>query len=145
MHIDRRRVLALLGFGAAAPATTAAAKDGAAFHHGVASGDPLQDRVILWTRITPQGAGDVVYRWSLDPVDRKGGAKRGEGMTGPDRDYTVKVDVSGLDPGRAYTFQFEAGGARTPLGRTRTLPDGPTKGAVLACCTCALYPHGPFH
>lgn len=138
-------MLALLGFGAAAPATAAAAKDGAAFRHGVASGDPLQDRVMLWTRITPQGAGDVAYRWSLDPVDRKGGGKRGEGMTGPDRDYTVKVDVSGLDPGRAYTFQFEAGGAKSPLGRTRTLPDGPTKDAVLAVCTCALYPNGYFN
>jgi alkaline phosphatase D len=145
MRIDRRRMLALLGFGVAAPATEAAAKDGAAFHHGVASGDPQQDRVILWTRITPQGAGDIGYRWSLDPVDRKGGGKRGEGMTGPDRDYTVKVDVSGLDPGRAYTFQFEAGGARSPLGRTRTLADGPTKDAVLAVCTCALYPNGYFN
>ena len=145
MRIDRRRLLALLGLGAAAPATGAAAKDGAAFHHGVASGDPLQDRVILWTRITPQGAGDVAYRWSLDPVDRRGGGKRGEGMTGADRDYTVKVDVSGLDPGRAYTFQFEAGGAKSPLGRTRTLADGPTKDAVLAVCTCALYPNGYFN
>ena len=145
MRIDRRRVLALLGLGAAAGATEAAAKDGAAFHHGVASGDPLQDRVILWTRITPQGSGDVAYRWSLNPVDRRGGGKRGEGMTGPDRDYTVKVDVSGLDPGRAYTFQFEAGGAKSPLGRTRTLPDGPTRDAVLAVCTCALYPNGYFN
>src|SRR5437899_555528 len=145
MRIDRRRVLALLGLGAAAGATEAAAKDGAAFHHGVASGDPLQDRVILWTRVTPQGSGDLAYRWSLNPVDRRGGGKRGEGMTGPDRDYTVKVDVSGLDPGRAYTFQFEAGGAKSPLGRTRTLPDGPTRDAVLAVCTCALYPNGYFN
>jgi alkaline phosphatase D len=145
MRINRRRALALLGLGAAAPAARAQAKEGAAFHHGVASGDPLQDRVILWTRITPQGGGDIEYRWSLNPVDQKGGGKRGEGMTGADRDYTVKVDVSGLDPGRAYTFQFEAGGAKSPMGRTRTLSDGPTKDAVLAVCTCALYPNGYFN
>ncbi len=145
MRIDRRRALALLGLGAAAPATRALAKDAAAFHHGVASGDPLQDRVILWTRVTPQGPGDIEYRWSLDPIDRRGGGKRGEGMTGADRDYTVKVDVSGLDPGRAYSFQFEAGGAKSPVGRTRTLADGPTKDAVLAVCTCALYPNGYFN
>ena len=147
MRIDRRRALALLGLGAAAaPATRAAAKDGAAFRHGVGSGDPLQDRVILWTRITPSGAGEVAYSWSLNPLDRRaGGAKRGQGITGVDRDYTVKVDVSGLDPGRAYSFQFESGGVKSPVGRTRTLPDGPTKDAVLAVCTCALYPNGYFN
>jgi alkaline phosphatase D len=145
MRINRRRALALLGLGAAAPAARAQAKEVAAFHHGVASGDPLQDRVILWTRITQPGAGDIEYRWTLDPVDRKGGGKRGEGMTGADRDFTVKVDVIGLDPGRAYTFQFEAGGAKSPVGRTRTLADGPTKDAVLAVCTCALYPNGYFN
>src|SRR5579862_2859896 len=107
MRIDRRRALALLGLGAAAaPATRAAAKDSVAFRHGVGSGDPLQDRVILWTRVTPSGSGDVAYSWSLNPLDRRaGGAKRGQGITGADRDYTVKVDVSGLDPGRAYSFQ----------------------------------------
>ncbi|MFL5298123.1 MAG: alkaline phosphatase D family protein [Phenylobacterium sp.] len=147
MRLDRRRALALLGLGAAAPAGQAAAagKVEAAFNHGVASGDPLQDRVILWTRITPKGRGDVMYRWRLEPVDRKGGGKRGEGVTGADRDHTVKVDVTGLDAGRAYTFQFEAGGAKSPVGRTRTLPDGPTKDAVLAVCTCALYPNGYFN
>ena len=145
MRLDRRRALALLGVGAAAPAAEAVAKPQAAFLHGVASGDPTQDRVILWTRITPGGRGDVMYRWRLDPVDRKGGGKMGQGVTGADRDFTVKVDVVGLDPGRAYVFQFESGGAKSPLGRTRTLPDGPTKDAVIAFATCALYPNGYFN
>jgi alkaline phosphatase D len=106
----------------------------------------LQDRVILWTRITPSGSGDVAYSWSLNPLDRRAGcAKRGQGITGADRDYTVKVDVSGLDPGRAYSFQFEAGGVKSPVGRTHTLPEGSTKDAVLAVCTCALYPNGYFN
>ena len=148
MRIDRRGVLALLGLGAAAPASRAAAKTQAAFHHGVASGDPLQDRVILWTRITPGDGGDIDYRWRLDPVGGKGGGgggKRGVGVTGPDRDYTVKVDVNGLDPGRAYSFRFEVDGATSPVGHTRTLPRGPTKDAVLAVCTCSLYPNGYFN
>jgi alkaline phosphatase D len=145
MLIDRRRALALLGLGVAGPAGLAEAKDAGGFHHGVASGDPLQDRVILWTRIAAPGPGDIEYRWRLDPVDGKGGGKRGEGITGPDRDFTVKVDATGLDPGRAYSFQFEAGGAKSPVGRTRTLPEGPTKDAVLAVCTCALYPNGYFN
>ncbi len=145
MRIDRRGLLALLGLGAAAAAGRARARGTPSFQHGVASGDPLQDRVMLWTRITAHGSDEIAYRWTLDPVDRKGGGKRGSGVTGPDRDFTVKVDVVNLDPGRSYNFQFEAGGVKSPVGRTRTLPDGPTKDAVLAVCTCALYPNGYFN
>src|SRR5215510_6081013 len=102
MRIDRRKALALLGLGAAAPA---AAAGQTAFLHGVASGDPTQDRVVLWTRITPANAGPVAYRWTLTPVDRRaGGAKSGTGVTGPERDYTVKADVTGLEAGRAYSY-----------------------------------------
>jgi alkaline phosphatase D len=147
MAIDRRGVLALLGLGAAAPAVAQpAARGKVSFNHGVASGDPLQDRVILWTRITPSGAGDVAYRWTLTPVDRRaGGARQGQGVTGPDRDYTVKVDVTGLEPAREYTFQFEAGGVKSPTGRTRTLPSGVTDKVVLAVASCTLYPNGYFN
>ena len=151
MRIDRRRALALLGFGAATPAM---AQDAAlysgpvAFRHGVASGDPLADRVMLWTRITPADpkAADIVYRWRLNPVDRRaGGAKSGQGVTNAGRDWTVKVDVGGLDPARAYTFEFEANGVTSPMGRTRTLPSGPTKDVVLAVASCSLYPNGYFN
>lgn len=151
MRIDRRRALALLGFGAATPAMAQGAgryAGAVAFKHGVASGDPLADRVILWTRITPAeaGAGDISYRWKLNPVDRRaGGAKSGEGVTGAGRDWTVKVDAAGLDAGREYTFEFEANGVTSPMGRTRTLPTGPTKDAVLAVASCSLYPNGYFN
>jgi len=150
MRIDRRRALALLGFGAAAtPAMAQGAYSGAVeFKHGVASGDPLADRVILWTRITPAdpAAGEITYRWKLNPIDRRaGGAKSGEGKTGPSRDWTVKVDATGLDAGRAYTFEFEANGVTSPMGRTRTLPSGPTKDVVLAVASCTLYPNGYFN
>ena len=144
MRVNRRKALVLLGLGAA-PAGQVRAQGAASFRHGVASGDPQQDRVILWTRVTPAGRGDVMYTWRLDPVGRKGGGKRGEGLTGADRDYTIKVDVSGLNPGTDYTFQFEVGGAKSPVGRTRTLPEGATKDVVLAVCTCALYPNGYFN
>jgi alkaline phosphatase D len=145
MRVDRRKALALLSLGAAAPATRALARDPVAFQHGVASGDPQADRVILWTRITTRGSQAVAYRWTLDPLDRKGGGKHGSGVTGPERDFTVKVDVVNLDPGRTYSFQFEALGVKSPVGRTATLPEGPTKDAVLAVCTCALYPNGLFN
>lgn len=149
MKIDRRRALALLGLGAAGPAAAATTADTGSvrFDHGVASGDPLQDRVILWTRITPERpGGQIAYRWRLNPVDRRaGGGKSGQGVTGPERDYTVKVDVGGLTSGRAYTYEFEAAGVTSPMGRTRTLPAGPTKDVVLAVATCALFPNGYFN
>ncbi|WP_309645602.1 alkaline phosphatase D family protein [Phenylobacterium sp.] len=150
MRIDRRRALALLGFGAAAtPVVARDAYSGAVtFNHGVASGDPLADRVILWTRVTPAdpAAGDIAYRWTLNPIDRRaGGAKSGQGLTGPARDWTIKVDATGLDAGRAYTFEFEANGVKSPMGRTRTLPSGPTKDVVLAVASCSLYPNGYFN
>ncbi|WP_312160670.1 alkaline phosphatase D family protein [Phenylobacterium sp.] len=152
MRIDRRRALALLGLGAAAsPAAAqgAARYTGAvAFEHGVASGDPLADRVILWTRITPSdpNAGDIAYSWKLNPVDRRaGGARSGRGVTGPGRDWTVKVDAAGLDAGRAYSFEFTANGVTSPVGRTATLPAGPTQDAVLAVASCSLYPNGYFN
>jgi alkaline phosphatase D len=151
MKIDRRRALALLGFGAAAPLTARAQTPfggPVAFEHGVASGDPLADAVILWTRITPkaEGAGQIAYAWRMNPVDRRaGGAKSGTGVTGPEQDYTVKVDVTGLDPARAYTFEFEANGVTSPMGRTRTLPVGETRELVLAVASCSLYPNGYFN
>jgi len=145
MKIDRRKALALLGLGAATPA--AAQSSGVAFKHGVASGDPTQDRVVLWTRVTPDKPGaDVAYKWSLNPIDRRaGGAKSGSGTTGPARDYTIKVDAAGLDAGRAYTFEFEIAGVKSPMGRTRTLPAGKTDDVVLAIASCTLYPNGYFN
>lgn len=148
MKIDRRRALALLGLGAAGPAAAKARGAGKVrFDHGVASGDPKQDRVILWTRITPERPGAAVaYRWRINPVDRRaGGAQTGQGVTGPERDYTVKVDVGGLQPGRAYTYEFESAGVTSPAGRTRTLPAGPTKDVVIAYASCSLYPNGYFN
>jgi alkaline phosphatase D len=145
MRVDRRKALALMSLGAAAPSRRATAKSGVGFRHGVASGDPQQDRVLLWTRITPDTRGEATYRWRLDPADGKGGGKRGQGVTGPDRDWTVKVDVTNLEPGRAYTYQFESGGTASPVGRTHTLPEGPVKDVVLVACTCALYPAGYFN
>ncbi|WP_293897883.1 alkaline phosphatase D family protein [Phenylobacterium sp.] len=148
MRIDRRKALALLGLGAASPAAAQMPKPlGVSFQHGVASGDPTQDRLVLWTRITPETPhGQIAYKWTLNPLDRRaGGAKHGSDVTGPERDYTVKVDVAGLDPGRAYTFSFTSEGVTSPAGRTRTLPAGPTKDAVIAVVSCALYPNGYFN
>ena len=150
MRIDRRRALALFGLATAAPGVAGAAPYAGkvAFKHGVASGDPLADRVILWTRITPEDpkAGPIAYSWKLNPIDRRaGGAKSGSGTTDANRDFTAKIDVTGLDAGRAYTFEFTANGVTSPLGRTSTLPTGSVKDVVLAVATCSLYQGGYFN
>ena len=150
MRVDRRRALALFGAGSLATGGSAAAQgvDQVRFDHGVASGDPTADRVILWTRITPvdPSIGSISYEWSLNPIDRMaGGAKSGRGTTSASRDFTVKIDVGGLDPGRAYTFTFTSNGVTSPMGRTRTLPEGQVEDAVMAVASCALWQAGYFN
>ena len=149
MKLDRRQALFLMG---ATSATSARAESSylgkVSFQHGVASGDPLADRVILWTRITPEAsdAAPIAYGWTLTPVGRRfGRAISGTGVTGPDRDYTVKVDAGGLKPGQDYSFTFTANGVTSPVGQTRTLPRGKVKDVVLAVVSCALHPNGYFH
>jgi alkaline phosphatase D len=68
MRLNRRGALALLGMGAATSAVAKGASS-VSFNHGVASGDPGPDRVIIWTRLTPQAPGaSISYRWKLTPT-----------------------------------------------------------------------------
>ncbi|HEX6867018.1 MAG TPA: alkaline phosphatase D family protein [Caulobacteraceae bacterium] len=146
MKFDRRQALGLLGLGAMPVAARAAAKAG--FNHGVASGDPLQDRVVIWTRLTPEDASQATLSadYYVARADRPGRkVRQGRAFTSAARDYTIKIDVDGLEPGRDYVFGFEAGGVKSPVGLTRTLPKGPTEDAVLAVASCALWPGGFFN
>ena len=150
MTMNRRGLLGLFGAGAAVGGcATAPMGEGAqvAFAHGVASGDPGADRVILWTRVTP-GAGftgplSVVWRVLEGEGDRVVASGRFE--TGPERDYTVKVDAAGLRPGRDYRYYFAVGETRSPTGRTRTLAVEGVAPVHLAVVSCQLYPGGLFN
>jgi alkaline phosphatase D len=157
MTIDRRKLLGLLGLSGAAASGAAAQVAGlhegpVSFAHGVASGDPLQDRVILWTRVTaPDAKLPVAVRWDVatDPAF-KTIVRQGQATTDAGRDYTVKVDVTGLKPGTQYHYRFRAGQAGKAVdpgvtGRTQTLPQGATKDVVLAVVSCSLYPNGYFN
>ena len=120
---------------------------GVSFDHGVASGDPLQRRVILWTRITPASRPKSVlvrYEVGTDPHLRQV-VERGVLRTGPERDYTVKVDADGLRPGTTYYYRFHARGASSPVGRTRTLPAGATPRLRLAVVSCSNHAAGYFN
>lgn len=118
----------------------------APFYHGVASGDPLEDRVILWTRVTPDRHAPVRVGWrvALDP-ELCDVVARGEAITGPERDYTVKVDATGLEPGRTYYYGFSAFGRSSVVGRTRTTPTGEVGHLRFALASCANYQHGYFN
>jgi alkaline phosphatase D len=158
MKIDRRRALGLLGAGAAAPAVAQAAETGApgataAFAWGVASGDPLQDRVLLWTRFAALDGERSPARVRWEVAKDEGFqhiVTKGEGAVGPQRDFTLKVEAAGLQPGRDYFYRFfgRAGGGAwraSPVGRARTLPVGPVKDVVLAFATCSLICNGYFN
>ncbi|MEM1414382.1 MAG: alkaline phosphatase D family protein [Myxococcota bacterium] len=137
--------LALLGCGATAAPPDTPAAPALSFPHGVASGDPLDDRVILWTRVS--GAeGPAPVRWTVyaDPA-RSEVVERGSAEARPEHDFTVHVDAAGLAPGTTYYYAFEAGGVTSPLGRTRTAPRGPTERLRVAFFSCANYPAGFFH
>ena len=118
------------------------------FTHGVASGDPLQDRVILWTRVLPgSGRAETVnVQWQVASDQRFDNVlATGNTKTGPDRDFTVKVDASGLEAGLSYFYRFIVEGVISPVGRTRTLPSAGVAQARLAVVSCSNYPQGYFN
>lgn len=120
------------------------------FRHGVASGDPLPDAVILWTRVTIDGMASISVDWemSTDPalatIDAMGSAS-----TDATRDFTVKVDATGLAPATTYYYRFRVTGTTdvSPIGRTRTAPEETAEVARLrfGVAACASYAHGWFH
>ena len=117
-----------------------------AFAHGVASGDPLADRLIIWTRVIASGdaAPRVYWEVATDPGFARI-VRSGLQPTSASRDFTVKVDVTGLQPGTLYHYRFSCGGLRSPVGRARTLPVGEVSQVKLAVFSCSNYPAGLFH
>ena len=117
------------------------------FRHGMASGDPLSDRVILWTRVTPRGtaaAQKVVWVVARDPKLAQTVA-RGEVETGAARDFTVKLDARGLEPGTTYYYRFESAGEQSAIGRTKTLPRNDVARVRLGVVSCSNLPQGYFN
>ncbi len=119
-----------------------------AFRHGVASGDPLRDGVILWTRVTPED-GDtapITLDWEVaTDADFQNLVNQGSADAREAYDFTLKVDARGLAPGQVYYYRFHAAGVTSPVGRTRTLPDAGIDAVTLAVMSCSNYPAGFFH
>jgi len=118
------------------------------YAHGVASGDPLSDRVILWTRVTPAltTTSAVTLRWEVATSEAFSTiVASGSTSTDASRDWTVKVDATGLSAATRYWYRFAVGGQRSPVGRTRTLPTGSVSQVKLAVFSCSNYPAGYFN
>ncbi|NKF21065.1 alkaline phosphatase D family protein [Solimonas marina] len=112
------------------------------FAHGVASGDPLKDRVIIWTRITETtpSASAVPVRWDVSATpDFLSVLQSGTQTTSAARDWTVKVDVVGLEPATTYYYRFHAFGLTSIVGRTRTAPDTAVDSIRFAVLSCSSY------
>ncbi|MBV6646849.1 MAG: alkaline phosphatase D family protein, partial [Cyclobacteriaceae bacterium] len=116
------------------------------FYHGVASGDPLSDRVVIWTRVTPEKKlPEVEVKWevSSDP-QFAGEILSGTYTTDSARDYTLKVDVTGLSPGQIYYYRFQALGATSMAGRTKTATQEASD-LQFAVVSCSNYEWGYFN
>ncbi|HEY6723914.1 MAG TPA: alkaline phosphatase D family protein [Polyangiaceae bacterium] len=121
-------------------------ESGASFVHGVASGDPTSDSVLLWTRVTPRDPGPISGSYEVfDSLALEEPLAAGSFTTDADRDYTVKVDAQGLSPGTTYYYRFYCQGATSPVGRTRTAPRGEVERLRVVVFSCAAYAAGYFH
>ncbi|MEV3994937.1 alkaline phosphatase D family protein [Streptomyces halstedii] len=166
---DRRRFLTVTGAAAALAFTAGLPAAGAAsaaeldarritedpFTLGVASGDPLPDAVLLWTRLAPRPfeadgglpAERVRVGWEIAHDERfRRVVRRGSATAHPEFCHSVHVDVRGLDPDRVFHYRFRAGAWTSPTGRTRTAPaPGARNGSLtLAAVSCQAYHDGYY-
>ena len=128
------------------PFDAAQAAAGGAFAHGVASGDPDQESVVIWSRLTTATPEPVRVAWQVSEAeDFARVAVEGELTASPDNDFTCKALASGLQPGRRYFYRFGVGDLLSATGRTRTAPAGQLDSARFAVVSCTNYPFGYFN
>ena len=118
---------------------------GTIFQHGVASGDPLADRVVIWTRVTTEDGSESTVTWWLEDAADERRRLTGTITALADRDWTVHVDVEGLEAGHRYRYGFEANGEHSEIGRTRTLPTDDVSRLRFGQVSCAKFNAGFFN
>ncbi|GGF27569.1 alkaline phosphatase D [Halobacillus andaensis] len=124
------------------------------FTLGVASGDPLSDSVILWTRlaIDPLHGGGmpnrtISVRWEIAKDENfRQLVQRGTEMASPELAHSVHVDANGLESDTSYFFRFKVGQDYSPVGKTKTLPASGASVSSLsfAFASCQQYEHGYY-
>ncbi|MGP3969029.1 alkaline phosphatase D family protein [Streptomyces sp. 6N223] len=173
--LDRRRFLTVTGAAAAIALTTnlpnpdsadaavaprrardaAAAIDSDPFTLGVASGDPLPESVVLWTRLAPEpfvanggmGEESVTVAWEIaQDADFLEPAGSGEVVAYAEFNHAVHVEPDGLLPSTDYYYRFQAGDWTSPVGRTRTAPaaDDTPESLRFALVSCQRYDQGYY-
>lgn len=146
----------LISAGLARPAIAAPVFSANPFTLGVASGDPVADGFVLWTRLAPDplnGGGlppDATYevRWEVADDDRfQRVVRRGIALARPAVGHSIHVDIEGLEPDRWYFYRFVAGNEASPIGRTRTFPvvGTPKDRLRFAFVSCQHYVQGYFN
>lgn len=117
------------------------------FYHGVASGDPLPDAVILWTRFTNDtlSTDSVKVDWRIaTDTNMTNIINSGFGYTNESKDWTFKVDATNLQPGDYYYYDFKAQGRYSIRGRTKTAPLGDVDSVRFGIASCSNWEHGYF-
>ncbi|MFZ3508026.1 alkaline phosphatase D family protein [Vibrio harveyi] len=151
MSLSRRDFIKAVSSGAVATTLTACGSDDSdatptgSFEYGVASGDPTQTQVIIWTRVTT-AASYVDVTWQVSRAEDFSTVEQsGTFTTDTSRDFTVKVDVQNLNPSTQYYYRFMVGETTSIVGMTQTLPEGSVDKASMAVVSCANYPAGYFN
>ena len=120
----------------------------AVFQYGVASGDPLTDRIILWTHAKiPQSTDSVSLTWQVaTDAAFSSVVSTGQVLATRDTAFTAKVDATGLSAGSTYYYRFfDSAGSISVTGTTRTLPKSDVTSVRLAVFSCSLYSEGYFN
>ena len=117
------------------------------FKHGVASGDPLNNALIIWTRATTsQSNFEVTVAWELASDSQfKNIIRSGREQTDKSRDFTIKIDVQELAPNTEYFYRFIGLQTQSPIGRAKTLPINNVEQIKMAVVSCSNYPAGYFN
>ncbi len=150
--LDRRRFLAGAGAAAASPLVGlglvrgAAAQGTGPFDWGVGSFDPTADGVLLWTRARPAGGEDAPLAWVLARDEQLTDVvATGQVLASATTDHTVTVAVDGLEPETTWWYAFtDPAGARSPVGRTRTMPARQVERLRLGVVSCSRFASGGF-
>ncbi|MBK9468303.1 MAG: PhoD-like phosphatase N-terminal domain-containing protein [Gammaproteobacteria bacterium] len=146
--LDRRGFLAGAGLAAALGASGCAGtqgdRDQSRFAHGVASGDPGAERVVIWTRLDGATAVEELEWLVAREPQLRHVVRRGRVMADPLHDFCCKVDVGGLEPGTTCFYAFRVHGEHSVVGRTRTLPQDAVESLRFAVAACANYQQGSF-
>ncbi|MCC5980474.1 MAG: alkaline phosphatase D family protein [Oceanicaulis sp.] len=119
------------------------------FKHGVASGDPDQTSLVVWTAVTAEGDArttlDIATEETFNTIVETRDLAPRDGVIAVNGARPMKALIEGLEPGREYFYRFHHGGEVSPVGKTRTLPDGPVDRFRIAAFSCSNYPFGFFN